>query len=99
MMTPPVREIPKAVKSLVSNRLDAIRHTMNKIDITRKGTETLARPFFTELFSILVFISGYQAHSGTRRDGKSSDFGGAKIIKLQGKAKLFLTLRGKILKS
>lgn len=62
MITPPVSEIPQTVNSFVSKRFDAIRHTTNKIDITRKGTETLAFLPLTDLFTILVFISGYQAH-------------------------------------
>lgn len=66
MTTPPVSAIPQTVKSFVSKRFDAIRHTLKIMAIIRKGTETVvAFAFWGTVLSILVFISGYQAHSGT----------------------------------
>ena len=41
--TPPVRARGPALKTLVSNRLDAIRHTLNTMAIMTNGTDSITR--------------------------------------------------------
>ena len=52
-MTPPVRVRGPAVKSFVSKRFDAIRHTLKSKAISTKGTESITLSF---LFSVIFLF-------------------------------------------